>query len=213
MNMWHTGIVPLVTAGLDVMGNSRFLTGFLCVFLSLAHQVLAGGSKVTVVLVNGTMTTGELLCVRQDAIAVSPVFVGLSDQQLRNNERLVVTYPVDSIKFVIHHGKSHVGTGLLVGALMGVGMGAMTTGSVSDDKGQWASVGMFVAPQNILLFGGAGLVLGALIGAGASNSDQIAASLPDILALYSRGRYLDPPEFLAQRMNERLAKRQSRDGQ
>lgn len=192
---WHTRIVPL---------------RFLCVFLSFAHVALAGGSRVTVVLVNGTMTTGELLCVRQDAIAVSPVFVGLSDQQLRNNERLVATYLLDSIKFVIHHGKSHVGTGLLVGTLIGVGMGAMIT---SEDKGPWASTGMFVAPQNMFLFGGAGLLLGAMIGAGASNSDQIAASLPNILALYSRGRYLEPPEFLAQRMNEQLAKRPSQDGQ
>jgi hypothetical protein len=168
------------------------------------NQLLGQGRDVKVMLRNGGMIEGELLCVQDSSLLVGAA-IELARENPSDPTAGVKRIPTSKVAVVTMEGSSYVllgvGLGLVVGALAG---GAIAASQIEEPRNLGEAVVMPLGNAmgigaGALIGGLGGMLLGGIIGGAASQSERnITQNSPGGMALLSQfAKYPDgEPEFL-----------------
>jgi hypothetical protein len=144
------------------MRKRHFASAWILFAVLLASPLAAldSGATVKIVKKDGTSAGGELLAVKRTALVILP----------RESGGESLSIPVEEIKSVTIARKSHTGTGMLVGSMIGCGIGLYWGSQYQPEMNTWggifAALPAAVTGKVTRLFGGLaiGFILGAIIG-------------------------------------------------
>lgn len=168
------------------------------------NSLFGQGKDVKVMLHQGRVIEGELLCVQGSSVVVA-VETGSHKTTASALAASVMRIPNSQIAVVTVEGNSHAVLGLCLGTLGGMVVGAVIGASKTEEPKDilGAVVQPMVEGANItagMLYGGlGGMVLGTIIGGAASTKEQkITKDTPGgFTSLSQYARYAEgEPEFL-----------------
>jgi hypothetical protein len=177
------------------------------ILISLAlpvNQLFGRGKDVKVMLRQGGMIEGELLCVQDSSLLVAAA-MELARENPSDPTAGVKRIPISKIAVVTIEGSSYVLLGMGLGVVAGALVGGAIAASQAEEPRDFAEA-MFLPMANTMglawgaMIGGlGGILLGGIIGGAASDSERnITQNSPGGMALLSQfARYPDgEPEFL-----------------
>ena len=157
------------------------------------------GDRVLLFLRDGTMTSGELLAVRDSSVVISAHRIGLPDKTLENRPELLADIQWGQMQRAEVQEGSHGGIGALAGLGAGLVIGFVISPQATGNDPVGKSLSSFTT---IAIMSGTGL-LGAALGAGIGGAFprtelEITVEQPEDLAqLLPYARYpAEEPQFL-----------------
>ncbi len=162
--------------------------------LAVSNRLYAKGARVILALKNARQVTGELLSVRDSSLVISTL-KDSDEKDWTTQTGGIVAVDDQEIQKVIIKGNSNIEKGMALGFLIGAGAGALI-GSVSG--GGWVPPGTMAVAGGIV-FGGAGFVIGSIVGVASSTGDKEIEPLPnhDFPSLKPFARFpAEEPEYL-----------------